>query len=148
LAGASAEVTRKDGGLHIFGAFMPEPINLKKVFTSYRINYDPAALSRAERHSPWSYQIPCVNGTIWPYSDQLLAVDVDGHPHVARKLEQLDLDMLVNGEHEKTFLFPLEQAEQVLEIVKPRRRRRLSNEYKMQLTDRLRNAHRKGQNRP
>jgi hypothetical protein len=108
---------------------VPACLNLRELFsTRYRISRDEAFDSLSD---PWSHQIPGRCGTIYPFSATLLAVDIDGHPGVAKKVAALPgIRLHQDGDHEKTFVFPLGLFEQVAAIVKPRKRRRQTEEQK------------------
>lgn len=114
------------------------PINLMRLYGErFRITFDEAystfKVPKAKR-DPWMMQIPCKFGTIYPYSDELLAIDVDNHPVAAKAVAAVD-DALwhQDGDREKTFLFPLESFEAVAAIVRPRKRRRLTEGQKAKL---------------
>jgi hypothetical protein len=79
--------------------------------------------------------ILCQRGDIYPYGGDLLAVDVDGRPVTARRLAELGLRLVQDGDNEKTFVFPAEQFAQVAKIVKPRRRRQVSDAEMRRLAD-------------
>jgi len=56
---------------------MPACPDLRALYADkYRISRDDAADSLAD---PWLHQIPGRLGTIYPFGDGLLAVDIDGH---------------------------------------------------------------------
>jgi hypothetical protein len=67
--------------------------------------------------------LPGRRGTIYPFGDDLLAVDVDGHPITARRLAELGLRCTQDGDTEKTFVFPVERFAEVAALVLPRKRR-------------------------
>jgi hypothetical protein len=106
-------------------------LNLRERFgRHYRIAfdpcYDPKGVPRAKL-DPWYMTIPCRLGTIYPVGGDRLAVEVDYHPHVARKLAALPGAALTqNGDREKTFTFPAALFDQVAAVVRPYRRRRVS----------------------
>jgi hypothetical protein len=121
---------------------MAECIDLRERFGSdYRITFDPAYSDwhvPRDKLDPWMMQIPAQFGTIYPHGGDLLAVEVDYHPQAVKKLAVLPgVRLHQNGEHEKTFLFPVALFEQVAAIVKPKQRRRLSEERKAEITARL-----------
>jgi hypothetical protein len=103
---------------------------------NYRITLDEAAESPSD---PWMYQLPCVYGIIYPHGPGTLALEIDYHVQVARKvlaipgtrlwqdgggLPRKDADgndVLVPGD--KTIVFPVSAFPEVAALVKPRRRR-------------------------
>jgi hypothetical protein len=79
--------------------------------------------------------ILCRGGiTIYPAGGDRLAVDVDYHPGIAKKLAAIPgVTLAQDGDGEKTFVFFLGVAEEVFALVKPRKRRVLSEEHKAKL---------------
>jgi hypothetical protein len=121
---------------------MPECVNLLEMFGDrFRITWDPAYDAKGKHRATidvWYAQIPCRFGTIYPYGDTILAVEVDYHRHIAKRLADLPgLKLHHNGDHEKTFLFDVADFEKVAEIVQPRRRRQLTEEQRAVLVERL-----------
>jgi hypothetical protein len=97
---------------------------------SYRIafdaSYDPKGVRR-DKLDPWYMTIPCRYGTVYPVGGDRLAVEVDYRPHIAKRLAALPGVVLSqNGDMEKTFSFPVAMFEAVAAIVRPRRRRQVS----------------------
>jgi hypothetical protein len=84
-------------------------------------------------------QIPCRGGiTIYPHGGDLLALEVDYHPLLTRRLLAIPgVKLYQNGDHEKTFLFPAGVFEQVAEVVRPHRRPQLSEDQRQQARERL-----------
>jgi hypothetical protein len=104
-------------------------INLMTRFGGrYKITYDLAYSSRhvpKDKLDPAMMQIPCKFGTIYWHGRNTLAVEVDYHPGIAHAVAALQgVTLHQDGDHEKTFLFPVELFNQIAEIVHPRRRRR------------------------
>jgi|SRR5262245_13314098 len=86
--------------------------------------YDPVHLPHG-KSDPWYMQIPCERGIIYPHGGDLLAVEVDFRPQTAKKLEAVPgVERYQDGDHEKTYLFPVAIFDQVAAIVRPRKRRR------------------------
>lgn len=120
----------------------PDCINLYRRFhRDYKVGVDPAYEAERLRWSllnPWSFVLYCKFGTVWPYGGDYLAVDIDYHRKVAKKVEELPgVRMVVDGEDEKTFVFHVKIWDQVAEIVKPKKRRRLSLEQREACAARL-----------
>jgi hypothetical protein len=89
----------------------------------YQVGLDPAALTLAERRDPWLRTIPCRFGTIYPFGEGLLAVDVEHHPKKASQLAGIPgVRLHQDGDGEKTFLFPVDLFEKVARVVRPRRK--------------------------
>ena len=81
-------------------------------------------------------QIPCERGTITPYGDTTLSVMVNNRPITANRLVELCFEgfgvceLVQDGDHEKTFIFDVSEFDTIAEIVKPRRKRILSEEHR------------------
>ena len=105
----------------------------------YKITWDPCFNPKGKHREsldPWMMQIPCQRGTIYPPGGTLLAVEVDGRPITANKLFNIDCCQLYqDGDHEKTFLFDVADFETVAEIMKPRRKRQLSDVERQKLRE-------------
>jgi hypothetical protein len=112
-------------------------INLLAMFgEQYRITfdeaYDPTHVPIGRR-DPWMMQIPCEGQrvTIYPHGGTALAVEVDRRPSIAAKLQALaGVKLHQDGDIERTFLFDVSLFDQVAQIVKPRRRRRLTDKQR------------------
>jgi hypothetical protein len=118
---------------------MSEPLDLRALFGDrHRITHDESAEGR---HDPWMAQIPCAGKgvTIHPHGGDVLAVEVNGRPGVAKALAELGLAVHQDGGRgsDMTFLFPVERFEEVALIVKPRRRRKLTPEQRQACSERL-----------
>jgi hypothetical protein len=113
-------------------------INLKEVFgRQYRIRWEEAREGQSQ--DPAYQQIPCRRGTIYAHSDELLAVEVDYHRYVAARVAKIDrVTLHQDGDHEKTFLFPVSLFSAVAAIVMPLRRPQLSPEQRQQSAERMR----------
>ena len=126
----------------------PTCINLAERFADrYRISHDEAAGTWKERQDPWMQTILCARGVIiYPHGDNVLAVECDYHGGIARRIAAIpgvrvhqqggNLDPR-SFDGETTFLFDVSLFGQVAEIVKPRRKRRLSEEQKAAAVERL-----------
>ncbi len=115
----------------------PTCIDLRERFgQQYRISHDPAAQTWGERANPWMMTIPCRWGTIYPHGAQVLALELDGHPKIAKKVVEIPGIVLYrDGDDEKTFLFPVGLFDQVAALVEPKRIRRLTEEHKAKLVE-------------
>jgi hypothetical protein len=80
--------------------------------------------------------IPCRWGIIYPHVDEMLALELDGHPKIARQVAGIPCVVLhQDGDEEKTFLFPASLFAQVAALVEPKKIRRLSEEHKAKLVE-------------
>jgi hypothetical protein len=113
------------------GTTMTEPINLMQRFGKrYRIGWDGAYNPKnvpRDKLDPWAMEIPCERGTIYPHGGNDLAVMVDHRPITAKRLAAIPgVELVQDGDHEKTFVFPVELFPQIAKLVKPRRRRQIT----------------------
>ena len=100
------------------------PPDLKALYGArFQITFDQAAEGRSK--DPWMMQIPCAGKgvMIYPHGENLLAVQCDHRPSIAKRLAELGIRLVQDGDAEKTFVFPLDRFEEVAAIVKPRKRR-------------------------
>ncbi len=103
------------------------PPDLRALYGArFRITFDEAAEGRSDRNDPWLMQI---RGTgkgvmIYPHGQGLLAVQCDNRPSIAKRLAELGLRLVQDGDTEKTFVFPVGKFEEVAAVVHPRKRRR------------------------
>jgi hypothetical protein len=114
-------------------------INLRRSFGQrYKIGFDEAAVTWGERADPWMQTLLCQKGVIYPQGGEILAVEIDGRPITAKLVAAISgVTLWQDGDHEKTFLLPVDLFDQVAEVVKPRKRRRLSEEQKTRCVERL-----------
>ena len=113
-------------------------VNLRERFgRRYRITFDPVYDAKGrhrDKLDPWMMQIPCRRGTIFPYGEDTLAVELNRHPGVAKQLVRLGLLIVQDGDHEKTFVFSVDRFDAIAEIVMPRQRRQISEAERQRLT--------------
>ena len=106
------------------------------------VSTDPAYQTTGIRHAsldPWYFQLPCKFGTIYPHGGSTLGVFVDYHSRIAARVGQLPgVRLWLDGDAEKTYLFPVSLFEEVARIVKPRKRRRQTPEQRASSAERLR----------
>jgi hypothetical protein len=102
--------------------------NLKQLYgDKYRLAHDPVVRSRKEKTDPWLMTLPCKFGTIYPHGAGRLAVEIDYHLGKARQIAQIEgVQLAQDGDNERTYVFPVEVFEQVAQVVRPYRRRRVS----------------------
>lgn len=111
-----------------------EPVNLVERFgKGYRIGFD-ASRSSAWNHDPWMMTVRCRYGEIYPHGETTLAVDVEGHGKIAAQLAAL---ASVTFHRPNTFLFDAADFDKVAAIVKPRRRRQLTQEQRERQAENL-----------
>jgi hypothetical protein len=112
------------------------PIDLKAIAAGrFKIGFDEAALIEpGGKKDPWYLMIPCKYGQIYPYSDKLLAIHSKGSG-IRQKLSAIPglTNHNWSDDGEAIFLFPLTLFDKVAEIVKPKRKRRLSESHKAKL---------------
>jgi hypothetical protein len=120
---------------------MPEPVcvNLREMFGEcFKITYDESFDPRGKhKHNldPWAMQLPCEGKgvTIYPHGGTRLAVEINYRLPLARKVAALEgVELYQDGDWEKTFLFDIALFEQVAALVKPRRRKHLTEEQRQQ----------------
>lgn len=116
---------------------MPECVNMRTLFGArFRVGRDPAASARDT--DPWLLTLPCRYGTIYPHGGDVLAVEVDGHSKLAARVAALPgVRAHQWGDQERTLLFPVALFDQVAAIVRPRRRRVLTEEQRQAARERL-----------
>jgi hypothetical protein len=106
-----------------------EPINLMDRYgEKYRISWDPAYDAKGRHRDsldPWSMQVPCERGVIYPWGGDRLAVEVDYRAQTARKVAAIPgVELAQDGDQEKTFAFHVDLFDQLAALVKPRKRRK------------------------
>ena len=113
-------------------------INLKDRFgDQYRIGFDPAYDPKhrpREKLDPWYMMVLCQRGVIYPWGGDLLAVEVVGRRPTVKRLAALGLKQIQDGD-ESTFVFDVMKFDDVAAIVKPRRRRRVSEAERQRLAE-------------
>lgn len=120
----------------------PMCVNLRDRFGQrYRIAHEESF--RAERSrgtDPWSLVLRCRFGHIFPWGGNTLAASVDGHPKVAGRMRELDCVQVVQDGDlgELTVTFDAKDFAKVAEILRPRRRRQVTEEQREQLIAQLR----------
>lgn len=117
-------------------------VNLKERFGKrFKITFDECYDPRnrpKDSLDPWMMQIPCLRGIIYPHGGTTLAVEVDYRTPTAKRLAELDCCRLYqDGDQEKTFHFDVADFATVAKIVKPRRRRRMTDAQKQAARERL-----------
>ncbi len=113
----------------------PGCVNLRERFGErYKVVYEESyRADRGERAfapDPWLMTIPCRYGHILPWTADLLAVSVDGHPIMAGIIRRLSCCQVVqDGDFgELTVTFALDDFPKIAKIMRPHRRPQLSDE--------------------
>ena len=117
----------------------PTCINLLSSFGDrFKIGWDPAYDPKhrpKDKLDPWMMLVLCERGEIFPWGDDLLAVTVDHRPVTAKRLLDLGVHLVQDGDREKTFVFHVDRFDTVADLVKPRRRRQVSDTEKRRLAE-------------
>jgi hypothetical protein len=113
-------------------------INLQQKFgTRYRITFDPSYSPKhvpRDKLDPWMMQIPCQRGVVYPYGGDLLAVEVEDRAQTRKKLRELECTTSVQEGHDFTAVtFAVAGFDEIAAIVKPRRRRQISEKERKRL---------------
>jgi len=105
--------------------------NLKELFGErYKITRDPAAGPRSQ--DPWLWQIPCLFGEVYPHGANTLGVSTHRRGAIANRIMALAcVTVTQNADDGINASFPLVEADAVFAIVKPRKRRRLSEKVRV-----------------
>jgi len=109
-----------------------ECINLRDRFGDrFRIGFDPAydpARRPKDKLDPWMMLLEFPRGSIYPHGGELLAVEVEGRRFLRKRLLQLRcLGLKQDGDDFQGWTFHVADLDAVAEIVRPRRRRTLSD---------------------
>ncbi len=115
-------------------------INLKERFgrkfrveyeESYHAEYGPDARTEA----PWLMIVPCRYGHVFSHGGRILAASVDGHPNVAGVLRRLKCCRVHQDgdDGELTVLLDVADFAKVARIMRPRRRRQISEAERQRL---------------
>ena len=113
-------------------------INLQEQFGfRYRITFDPAYDPKhrpKDKLDPWMMRIPCERGIIHPHGGSLLVVEVEQRPITANRLRRLGCTTPhQEGVGFLAMTFDVADFEEVAAIVKPRRRRQISETERKRL---------------
>jgi hypothetical protein len=120
----------------------PDCIDLLECFgDKYRVEYDASYDPKGKHHDnrdPWFMVVPCRFGTIYPCGGDALAAEVLHHPGAAKKLRALPgVTVFTEGDDGVTFRFPAALFDQVAGVLRPRKRRRQSDEQRRASAERL-----------
>ena len=104
----------------------------------FRLNWeadDRTKLLWPREDHPWLYRIPCRYGHVGVQGGELLYAFSD-RPRIGRQLRTLPFIERAAGDLEVRIVFQVDQLAAVLAILRPYRRRRLSNAARAELVDR------------
>jgi hypothetical protein len=119
-------------------------VNLRALFgKQYHISHDESYdAERSEfrtAEEPWLQIIPCKYGHIFPWGGDLLAVSTNRRGAITDRIRSLPfVEVVQDGSDGINATFPLDRFDEVAEIVRPKRRRRLSESQRQASIDRLR----------
>ena len=118
-------------------------INLKERFGDrFKVKYEESYCvqygENAWRDDPVLMVIPCENGHICPWGGSNLAACTNSAGRVANKLKALPFtEVAQDGDDGANVVFDVSHFDEVAEIMKPRRRRRLSEAARQAAGERL-----------
>lgn len=106
----------------------------------YRVEYEPSYFvdrSRRTVEDPWLMIIPGHYGHVFPWSQDQLAVSVDGHPKMAGQIRRLPSCTVVQDgdDGELTAAFAPANLVKVAQIVRLKRKRQISDAERRRLWD-------------
>lgn len=122
---------------------MPNCINLKRRFGAvFRVQNEEAYKAEhgtaARKHDPWYMIIPCQHGHIYPHGKNLLGVATNKRGGIAQKLRKIPgVQVVQDGDDGINAIFHVDLLDQVAAVIKPRRRRRMTEEQKANAVARL-----------
>ena len=117
----------------------PTCLNLKELFGDrYKLEYEESYYAERpefrRQEEPWLTQIPCQHGHIGVWGDDWLVASTNHAGRVATRLRELPFtELAMDGADGANVLFTVDHFDEVAQILKPRRRRRLSEEHKARL---------------
>ena len=115
-------------------------VNLKRRFGDrYRVDYEEAYFAERTRRTledPWQMLVLCRNGHICPWGGSLLAACTRGRGAVAGRLRSLPFAAVVqDGDDGVNVLFDVKHFDDVAAIMRPRRRRHVSEAERQRLAE-------------
>ena len=119
-------------------------VNLKKQFgREYKVvceeSYHSEYGANARTEDPWLMVVLCQNGHICPWGGSMLAACTDKNGSIANLLRKNPLVNVVHdGDDGVNAVFNMKHFDEIANIMKPRKRRRLSEAQKQKSVDRLR----------
>jgi hypothetical protein len=118
-------------------------VNLRERFGRYYVVNENRLYTKqrgtGQLSDPWQQVLLCRNGHICPWGNNLLAACTVKSGQVAKRLKALPFTTVAqDGDDGANVVFPVEHFEEVAAIMKPRRRRRLSERQWAAAVERLR----------
>jgi len=119
-------------------------IHIRKCFgRRYKIVYDECYEAEygkcARKSDPWHQVLLCQRGHISPWGDDELGACTDKNGATANKLRKLPFVRVVqDGDDGVNVVFAIEHFAEVAKLLKPRRRRQLTDEQRREAAERLR----------
>jgi len=114
--------------------------DLRKVENKYKVYKDKAKdlVSEEKEKQLFRYELRGKYGEIYPYGyDESLAVYVNS-PKIASIIKKrFNLEILQKGDYETVFKFYPNLLEEMAELIKAKKKRIISNEFKSKLLQRL-----------
>ena len=116
-------------------------INLKEQFgRRYRVEYEESYFAEhglnTRVEDPWLMIIPGQHGHICPWDETTLAVSTDRRGSVTKRIAALPYATVVqDGDDGISATFPADRIDEVAQLIKARRRRRLSETEKRRLVE-------------
>lgn len=117
-------------------------VNLRKTYgRRFKVAYEEtyyAEYGRGARiEDAWYMVMMCRYGHVFPHGGTTLAASVDGHPKVAGRLKKLSCCRVQqDGDFgELTAVFDVADFERVAQVMRPRRRRRVSEKERARLRE-------------
>jgi hypothetical protein len=117
----------------------PTRLNLEDLFVDrYKLEYEESYYAERpefrKQEEPWLTQIPCQHGHIGVWGDEWLVACTDHAGRVVKRLRELPFTQVaMDGDDGANVLFTVDHFDEVAQIMKPRKRRRLSGEHKARL---------------
>lgn len=117
----------------------PECLNLRDLYGEhYKIGHDESAATYRERQDPWNMTLLGERAVIYPYGGSELCVEIDYRTPTAKAVAAIPgVVVHQEGDHERTYRFHVDLFAQVAALVKPRKRRKLSEEQRAACAERL-----------
>jgi len=122
----------------------PACINLKERFGHhYRVAYEESYFAdygpNARIEDPWLMVVLCEHGEICPWGGTTLAACTNKAGAVAKRLKSLPFTKVAqDGDDGANILFDIEHFAQIAAIMKPRKRRRMTEQQRRAAAERLR----------
>ncbi len=114
-------------------------INLKERFGDrFKVTYEESYYAQfgpnARIEDPWLMIIPCQAGHICPGGVGRLMACTDSAGSIAKRLKALEFTIVAqDGSDGVNVIFPVDRFDEVATVMKPRRRRRLSEQRRQKL---------------